>query len=70
MAITYTKRYVILKDGPVTKVWDSKAERLMCYVGGSDPVEIPDQTVHSMLKFHPYADSLEESDTLPSIEQE
>ena len=70
MVITYTKRYVILRDGEVTKVWDSKADRLTCYVGDSDPVEIPDQTLHSMLKFHPYADSIEESDTFPSITQE
>lgn len=49
------------------KIWDTKAERCIVYTGeGSEPVQIPGQSLHSMLKFHPYADSIVESDTLPS----
>ena len=71
MALTHTKRYIILRDAEVTKVWDTKADRVTVYNGdGAEPVEIPGQTLQSMLKFHPYADSIEESDTLPSISQE
>ena len=62
-----TKRYVILRDGGVMKIWDTRAERCIVYTGeGSEPVQIPGQSLHSMLKFHPYADSIVESDTLPS----
>ena len=50
------------------KVWDTKLERCTFYDGeGSEPVEIPNHSVGSMCKFHPYADSIEESDTIPTI---